>query len=279
MMAANQKHFIINKKMSINFYALLNSASKFFKLAEKNNWKNLNYDLDDDIGSFNDNTFVGHENEHYDNERNGWSYDMDKEPERNTFPKSPYQEKVEDLGDNYYKTNLKDKNKLFLLLKSCESKISDFIFDVGFIIGYIHNNNLESNFRTNLKNHSITDRVNTLFDKYKDPRSLRLEITKDSSIESIKRDFEKFKSFYEDLKILYEITSFEETSMSLPSETKWPVTEKKVIVDYLPDKPIGTEFVALKEYLRGIVSDLKAISYRTLSELHVRFEKIEKLGL
>lgn len=225
-------------------------------------------DVDESSGKFYENTFVGSDPNLPEKNQNAYFPD----PEQQQFPKSPYQEAVEMMGDQKADPALTDE--MFKIAMKSVQICSQHISKNWLPLTMVYTDFKET---YKITGSSSIQRIFSIYKKYSTQsreivKNLWAKDPSDKITKSIKA-IEFVKNFFEDFKILFEIIKFENVSLELPAEHKWPIAE-----EFDPESG-GQELITPKEDLADLFSFLQDEIQKVLENLHDQIEIFDNIKI
>lgn len=248
-------------------------------------------DTDRDTGQFYGNTFVGSDDE--ENFENSWGGNLapnltDDEIERNQFPKSPYQEAVEMMGDQKPDYDAIDK-----MVKSAKKGYLICIEHVGLNFPPLQKfySQLKQKYKT-----KASESIDRLIETYNNSLNKIKAINESGVVHNLneknffdeksklKRDkiyyqrritistniMNFVKDFFEEMKIIHEILGFENIALEFSTEKKWPVGEEVSIFE------VGTTLVTPKRDLQYLLAEYQKRIKEVLEKLNEQIQIFDK---
>lgn len=257
---------------------------------------------DGNSGQFNEGTYISNDSDN----RSSFSWNEQLVPDlnddENRFPKSPYQEAVESLGDQKPDYNAIDK-----MVKSAKKGYLICIEHVGRKLPPLQNIYSKIKDKHGINGSKPIDRLISVYEKWieeiKEINKSKIftvlgrgtnnwydvepKLNKDKRLSEGRTKYSTelmnhVKDFFENMKIIYEVLGFEETSMGLPTEYKWPTTSEPQFSNeinpedlYSEDsRPewIGDEIITPKNDLKYIMSEYRKSIYELLQKLNEQIQ-------
>ena len=227
---------------------------------------------DGNSGQFNEGTYISNDSDN----RSSFSWNEQLVPDlnddENRFPKSPYQEAVEMMGDQKADPALTDE--MFKIAMKSVQICSQHISKNWLPLTIVYTNFKET---YKITGSSSIQRIFSIYKKYSTQsreivKNLWTKDPSDKITKSIKT-MEFVKNFFEDFKILFEIIKFENVSLELPAEHKWPIAEE------FDSESGGQELITPKEDLSDLFSFLQDEIQETLEKLFEQIETFDKIKI